>query len=1047
MRPLQLEVRGLMTYREQTVIDFRGDWLWSITGANGSGKSALFDAITFALYGEHRYCKGRSSRDELLLSEDRDHLRVAFDFEISGAPYRVERTIARRGGRNGWRYAKSWQAYELGDAATGSNVAVPIPGTDSSSGLDRWVVKTLGISARAFVSAILLRQGDAERFLNASPDERQKVLLEMLDLQPYVRLEELAKQHAREVKHRIDAKDAEIAPLADVTSEAIAVATEAFEQAQRELTCADRRVEEAVARLQFAETFARVSADLRTVRTELESANEVIADAASIESDWREKQALEKAVPLLERAVRLEGNTKQAAERVSALEQQAEQIDLATLQRRKDDAQALEESLVESVEQARHASTQARETKTQLQPLYEASLRWVRLREELDNAGTRIEAFQADLRDGESWEALRKESELAAAALPYLRELRRQRCEVREAFAAAERLRRESDALNETLSELQARAVQSSKIAGEATQQVDAVRHKFSLACAELEHAAQLLKSRTDAGQEGTCSHCGQRVDLAHIEREISTARRHRAEVETNVEILRERLHSAEERQAELTNAAVELDETLAETRQRLAEAERDLDRQVERHDKGARCADSVIEQLPAAYMAQVSDGTYPSSNDLGTVQVLAAELGPAQEKCAGLQLVRGQVQALIDQQARWLDGVHEIEHEYGCDKLEAVAGEYATAHAAVLAAERDEQTLQHAYSEALRALADARRVLEEGERAHEKIQVAVARERNRIDADSSAARELRSEVAREQPEWAELDAPAVSLLAERLNSLSDIEQRRADLERARQDAGRLRGQEGVLRNELEAVPEQHRVPIAVATELKNDETRRRDQLQSALGGAHELVVQLDERFRRKERLQTELDELLRDRQDYQELARLFGKEMLQAWLVQDAQETIASQANEFLAHISEGMLRIDLRRDGEELDLLVSDLTSANHPLDAAGISGSQRFRVAVAITLAVGEYSGQGSRRIRSVIIDEGFGGLDEMGRDEMIAQIKSLSGLLDCVILVSHQETFQDAFPNGYHVRKVGTVSQIERRWLACGSDPAETLVVST
>ena len=79
---------------------------------------------------------------------------------------------------------------------------------------------------------------------------------------------------------------------------------------------------------------------------------------------------------------------------------------------------------------------------------------------------------------------------------------------------------------------------------------------------------------------------------------------------------------------------------------------------------------------------------------------------------------------------------------------------------------------------------------------------------------------------------------------------------------------------------------------------------------------------------------------------------------------------------------------------------------------------SGSQRFRVAVALGRWVSVSTRANSTcPIEMVIIDEGFGCLDRAGRQVMIQELQNLRGHLRCILLVSHQEEFADAFTDGY------------------------------
>jgi exonuclease SbcC len=108
-----------------------------------------------------------------------------------------------------------------------------------------------------------------------------------------------------------------------------------------------------------------------------------------------------------------------------------------------------------------------------------------------------------------------------------------------------------------------------------------------------------------------------------------------------------------------------------------------------------------------------------------------------------------------------------------------------------------------------------------------------------------------------------------------------------------------------------------------------------------------------------------------------------------------------------------------------------VVDLASADEPLDVAFISGGQRFRTAVALAAGIGRYAG-GSSGLRSLIIDEGFGSLDQQGRQQVIEQLREVARVMDLVIVVSHHEDFQDRrlFPAGYVLRKEGRRTTVTR-----------------
>jgi len=101
MIPVRVLLKNFLCYAEadngQPIeFDFEGSPLWSISGDNGAGKSAIFDAITYTLFGEHR---GGAVGDSRLIRKGADRCEVVFEFRLDGQLYRVRRTVGRAKGR------------------------------------------------------------------------------------------------------------------------------------------------------------------------------------------------------------------------------------------------------------------------------------------------------------------------------------------------------------------------------------------------------------------------------------------------------------------------------------------------------------------------------------------------------------------------------------------------------------------------------------------------------------------------------------------------------------------------------------------------------------------------------------------------------------------------------------------------------------------------------------------------------------------------------------------------------------------------------------
>ncbi len=213
MKPLRLTLDAVGPYPECEIIDFRNvleSRLFGIYGPTGAGKSTIFSAMTFALFGE---ATRNEQHPSTLRSDHADPSRmteVEFVFETGNRVYRIVRSPEqmRPAKRGGGETKESHKATlfevtgldldQVGDALPGKVMA-----ERKVDSVNKAIIDLLGYGPTQFRQIVLLPQGRFEAFLAASTPDRVKILRELFDVSLYRRLAEQIKSKADTAEHDV----------------------------------------------------------------------------------------------------------------------------------------------------------------------------------------------------------------------------------------------------------------------------------------------------------------------------------------------------------------------------------------------------------------------------------------------------------------------------------------------------------------------------------------------------------------------------------------------------------------------------------------------------------------------------------------------------------------------------------------------------------------------------------------------------------------------------------------------------------------------------
>ncbi|MGD2181561.1 exonuclease subunit SbcC [Lusitaniella coriacea] len=1005
MIPLQLTLKNFLSYREAT-LDFRGLHTACICGSNGAGKSSLLEAIAWAIWGQSR----TATEDDVINAGEMD-VRVDFTFINNYQTYRIIRS-RHRGRSPGLEFQVETESGSF-RSLSGKNVRTT----------QHKIITDLRLDYDTFINSAYLRQGRADEFMLRRPNERKQILADLLKLDRYEELAEKAKDTTKQFKGQTEQLTVNLQRLKEQLEQREDIVREGehlkekLEQLHKEQTVESKQLK----------GFQALDGERQTWQQQFlwqkEECERLGKECDRVLQDrQRQKTELHELQELCDRETEIISGYQ------GLLQLQQEEENLATKFQAYQEAQQQKQQLQQQLERKRNElNLQLRQTQTRLEALEQQDRELVELfqrGEEIDRAIAQLKEHRQQLdrldslqhevspllqRRGEiALEVERTQTRLSAR----LEQLRASEREFSAQTARFSDLRQTVWEVNAKVEELDKKKVYRDRVQEKGQEQRAAQerlqenQRTYEKRIKELQQKLELLEV-----PEAICPLCERPLDEHYRGAVVDKTQQEQENIQQQFWLLREQMAEGDRKlqalRAEYAQITQELEPYDSLLQQR-GQVETDLDRTYQFHE---RLQENQAEQ--ESLRRSLEEGNY--ALELQTeLQNLDRELQRLNYDEQTHALVREEVKRW-----RWAE-IKQAKLEDARQKHEQIAAQKPQLETAIAQLQTQLEGLG-SNSELQQQILQVEGYLRE-----------LGYNRDRHNAAIAELRQAQSwQLRHQQLQRAQQELPKVQ------NRLQGLEER---LEKEQKDKRAIEERLAQLQEQMVQMPDHsaeiHRLEVNI-----QQRRRQMDELLANQGRQQQQLAQLETTQQQKEDTQQQLDTIRRKHRVYQELAQAFGKNGLQALMIENVLPQLEAETNQILGRLTGNQLHVQFltQRTGKSsrskkknaklidtLDILIADVRGTR-PYET--YSGGEAFRINFSIRLALAKLLAQrAGTSVQMLIIDEGFGTQDREGCDRLIAAINAIASDFKCILAVTHMPQFKEAFQHRIEVIKTDSGSQL-------------------
>ncbi|MCT7984838.1 SMC family ATPase [Laspinema sp. A4] len=1013
MIPLELSLKNFLSYREAT-LDFHGLHTACICGPNGAGKSSLLEALAWSLWGNSR----AGTEDDIIHTGEME-ARVDFTFQTNQQIYRVIRS-RQRGQSSSLEFQVATTAEDLTPNQLEHLEFRALTEKGLRATQDK-IIQHIKLDYETFTNSSYLRQGRADEFMLKRPSERKQVLATLLRLDHYDELAEQAKDRSREAKGQVQLLEQSLASLQQRLQETIAIAQN-LEQVEAQILQGQEGVNHQRSQLQEFQQL-----QLQRQNWQQQIAHHQDRDRQLKEDCDRTQQELNlnhRRRQELEALLNQEGEILAGYHQYQQLQAQ-EEVQASKFQ-----------SYQQATQQRQQLQDQERKTLASLESQISSTqgeLEYIRRQEaellEILNKAPEVEAAIAKLQQAR--DRLTYLDELHTRVKPLMTrqqtlqgELDRIRtrlsARLEEIAGQIHRLEVEQDnsyVLEESLGEvaIAIHALEKKRVYQQRVREKGLERRSFmerlmaQTSDYETQLAAVTQKIQMLQVPDALCPLCDRPLDEHHWDLVIEKQKAQEQGLNNQLWVLKEQLATSDREIQILRQEYRELEEELKHynaLRERRGQLQAQIDATLASRD---RLQHLTIEkqQLEQA----LHTGSYAGE--------LYQELQQVEQSLEQLNYNDQDRSLALNEEKRWRWG-------------EIKQGQ-------IQQSQRQMAQLQVRKPELEQRLAQLQGALQE-QQTNSALQQQIAlldRHLQTIGYDPQEHNRLRGALRNGQLWLGRLEE-----LKQAQQQYPQVEQRIGELTRqfeARSgDRTAVRQQIQALHQQLQDIPDPgDRIK---ATEKQIQLLRSSlDSLLATKGRLEQQQQHLAAVKSQSEEQRKQLETSRRQERVYRELATAFGKNGIQALMIENVLPQLEGETNQILSRLSGNQLHVQFvtqratrgrsKKNTKLIDTLDILIADARGTRAYETYSGGEAFRINFAIRLALARLlAHRAGTSLQMLIVDEGFGTQDREGCDRLIAAINAIASEFACILTVTHMPQFREAFQARIEVSKNQNGSQL-------------------